>query len=45
MTEVAKVRLTTDGHNVYLEAVEAAFGNDIDLGNPYGGLPRRAAEH
>jgi len=25
-----KVQLTTDGHKVYLEAVEGAFGNDID---------------
>ena len=25
-----KVQLTTDGHKVYLEAVEGTFGNDID---------------
>ena len=25
-----KVQLTTDGHKVYLEAVEGAFGNDVD---------------
>ena len=25
-----KVQLTTDGHRAYLEAVEGAFGNDID---------------
>ena len=25
-----KVQVTTDGHKVYLEAVEGAFGNDID---------------
>lgn len=25
-----KVQLTTDGHKVYVEAVEGAFGNDID---------------
>jgi IS1 family transposase/lambda repressor-like predicted transcriptional regulator len=25
-----KVQLTTDGHKIYLEAVEGAFGNDID---------------
>jgi len=25
-----RVQLTTDGHKVYLEAVEGAFGNDID---------------
>jgi IS1 family transposase len=26
-----KVQLTTDGHRMYLEAVESAFGNDIDF--------------
>jgi IS1 family transposase len=34
-----RVRLTTDGHRVYLQAVEDAFGNDIDhamLVNLYG---------
>ena len=25
-----RVQFTTDGHKVYLEAVEGAFGNDID---------------
>ncbi len=25
-----RVQLTTDGHKVYLEAVEVAFGNDVD---------------
>ena len=25
-----RVQLTTDGHKVYLEAVEGAFGADID---------------
>ena len=25
-----RVQLTTDGHRVYLDAVELAFGNDID---------------
>lgn len=25
-----RVQLTTDGHRVYLQAVEGAFGNDID---------------
>ena len=25
-----RVRLTTDGHNAYLEAVEGAFGGDVD---------------
>ncbi len=35
-----KVQLTTDGHKAYLEAVEDAFGNDIDyamLIKLYGG--------
>ncbi len=27
---VDRVQLTTDGHKVYLEAVEGSFGNDID---------------
>ena len=27
---VNRVQLTTDGHKVYLEAVEGAFGCDID---------------
>ncbi len=25
-----RVQLTTDGHHAYLEAVEGAFGSDID---------------
>jgi len=36
---VNKIQLTTDGHKVYLNAVEAAFGGDIDysmLGKLYG---------
>jgi len=28
-----RVQLTTDGHKVYIEAVEEAFGADIDLWN------------
>jgi len=27
-----RVQLTTDGHRAYLEAVEEAFGADIDYG-------------
>lgn len=27
-----RIQLSTDGHDAYLEAVEAAFGNDIDYG-------------
>ncbi len=27
-----RVQLTTDGHRVYLEAVEGAFGGDVDFG-------------
>ena len=27
-----RVQLTTDGHKAYLEAVEGAFGADIDYG-------------
>ncbi len=37
-----RVQLTTDGHRPYLEAVEAAFGGDIDyamLIKLYGGSP------
>ena len=26
-----RVQLTTDGHKAYLEAVEGAFGSDVDL--------------
>lgn len=41
-----RVQLTTDGHKVYLEAVEAAFGADIDyamLVKIYGGGDREGA--
>jgi len=39
-----KVQLTTDGHNAYLNAIEDAFGRDIDftfaqLVKLYGGVP------
>jgi len=39
-----RVQLTTDGHKVYIEAVEAAFGADIDysmLIKLYGEAPSR----
>ena len=39
-----RVQLTTDGHKPYLEAVERAFGNDIDYGmlvKIYGEAPKR----
>jgi IS1 family transposase len=38
-----RVQLTTDGHRVYLQAVEGAFGNDVDyamLVKIYGSDPR-----
>jgi len=38
-----RVQLTTDGHRVYLQAVEGAFGNDVDyamLVKIYGDAPR-----
>jgi len=38
-----RVQLTTDGHRVYLQAVEGAFGNDVDyamLVKLYGNDPR-----
>jgi len=38
----SRVQLTTDGHNVYLDAVESAFGSDIDyamLVKMYGQAP------
>jgi IS1 family transposase len=38
-----RVQLTTDGHRVYLQAVEGAFGNDVDyamLVKLYGHDPR-----
>jgi len=28
-----RVQLTTDGHRAYLEAVEGAFGGDVDYAN------------
>jgi IS1 family transposase len=37
-----RVQLTTDGHNAYLEAVEGAFGDDVDyaqLVKLYGDVP------
>lgn len=39
-----RVQLTTDGHKPYLEAIENAFGNDIDYGRLvkiYGEAPKR----
>jgi IS1 family transposase len=39
----SRVQLTTDGHRVYLDAVDLAFGNDIDyamLVKLYGNPPR-----
>lgn len=43
-----RVQLTSDGHNAYLEAVEGAFGGDVDyamLVKHYGGLDKaRTAE-
>lgn len=38
----SRVQLTTDGYRIYLDAVEQAFGNDIDFGmlvKKYGGEP------
>jgi IS1 family transposase len=38
-----RIQLTTDGHRVYLQAVEGAFGNDVDyamLVKIYGDMPR-----
>jgi IS1 family transposase len=40
-----RVQLTTDGHKAYLEAVEGAFGCDIDYGvltKIYGSVPESA---
>lgn len=40
-----RVQLTTDGHKAYLEAVEGAFGGDIDfaqLVKLYGDMPQAA---
>jgi len=38
----SRIQLTSDGHKVYLDAVERAFGDDIDyamLGETYGAAP------
>lgn len=43
----SRVQLTTDGHKAYLEAVEGAFGADVDyamLVKMYGGTPGRSPE-
>jgi IS1 family transposase len=40
-----RVQLTTDGHRAYLEAVEAAFGDDVDYAQIvkiYGNVPEAA---
>lgn len=40
-----RIQLTSDGHKAYLEAVEGAFGADIDyaiLVKIYGGAPENA---
>ena len=40
-----RVQLTTDGHKPYLEAVEGAFGGDVDyaiLNKIYGTVPEAA---
>jgi IS1 family transposase len=40
-----RVQLTTDGHKAYLEAVEGAFGSDVDYGmlvKVYGPCPEAA---
>lgn len=42
-----RVQLTTDGHKAYLEAIEGAFGGDVDyaqLVKLYGDDPQRAPE-
>ena len=42
---VNRVQLTTDGHKAYLEAVEGAFGGDVDyaqLVKLYGSVPENA---
>jgi hypothetical protein len=41
-----RIQLTSDGHEAYLEAVEGAFGGDIDyamLVKLYGESPKKAA--
>ena len=43
-----RVQLTTDGHKAYLEAVEGAFGGDVDyaqLIKLYGDAPQTAARY
>ena len=43
-----RVQLTTDGHRAYLEAVEGAFGGDVDyaqLIKLYGDAPQTAARY
>lgn len=42
-----RIQLTTDGHGAYLDAVEGAFGIDVDfaqLVKLYGALPGQSAE-
>src|ERR1700690_1023729 len=42
-----RVQLTTDGHRAYLEAVEGAFGGDVDyamLVKIYGASPEKGPE-
>jgi IS1 family transposase len=44
----SRVQLTSDGHKAYLEAVEAAFGDDIDyaqLVKIYGAAPEPAGHY
>ena len=43
-----RVQLTTDGHKAYLEAVEGAFGGDVDYAQIiklYGDLPKTEARY
>lgn len=43
-----RVQLTTDGHKAYLEAVEGAFGDDVDYGQivkMYGPTPSPAGRY
>jgi IS1 family transposase len=43
-----RIQLTTDGHSVYLDAVEAGFGDEIDcamLQKLYGTLPEAQARY
>ena len=42
-----RVQLTTDGHKVYLEAVDKAFGNDVDFAQLikiYGNEPKNTSQ-